>query len=181
MLDRSFFTRDALDVARTLIGVELMLDGVGGAIVETEAYVEDDPASHSFGGMRTRNRHMWSEPGTAYVYKIYGIHFCLNAVCVPGSAVLIRALVPTRGIDVMQERRGVENTRLLCAGPGRLAQALAIDASHNGRDMLAKPFRLLPPGEPPDIAIGTRIGITKAAHQPWRFGLKGSPYLSRKF
>jgi DNA-3-methyladenine glycosylase len=181
MLDRSFFARDALVVAKAMIGMELLLEGVGGTIVETEAYLADDPASHSFSGLRNRNRHMWSKPGTAYVYKIYGIHFCLNAVCLPGSAVLIRALAPQVGIDEMKQRRGVDKMHLLCAGPGRLAQALAVDASRDGTDMLKKPFRLLPPDKASALSIGTRIGITKAAHQPWRFGLKDSPYLSRKF
>jgi DNA-3-methyladenine glycosylase len=180
MLKRSFFARPALDVARDLIGCGLFFHGAGGAIVETEAYQEDDPASHSFGGPRERNRHMWSQPGTAYVYKIYGIHYCLNAVCLPGSAVLIRALVPMREIAAMQERRGLDSEKLLCAGPGRLAQALGIDGRHNGEDMLRPPFRLKPARETVDISIGTRIGITKAAHQPWRFGLKDSPFLSRK-
>ncbi len=180
MLKKSFFSRNALDVARDLIGVELTFGGAGGMIVETEAYVEDDPASHSFGGPRVRNRHMWSPPGTAYVYRIYGIHFCLNAVCLPGSAVLIRALAPTHGIELMQRRRSIDEHRLLCSGPGRLAQALAIDAGHNGADMLQAPFRLAPPIREAGLATGTRIGITKAADKLWRFGLKGSPFLSRK-
>jgi DNA-3-methyladenine glycosylase len=180
MLKRDFFARNALDVAQALIGVELTLNEAGGIIVETEAYLDDDPASHSFGGPRTRNLHMWSKPGTAYVYKIYGIHFCLNAVCLPGSAVLIRALEPTRGVPTMQAKRGLQDMRFLCAGPGRLAQALGIDDEHNGSDMHRAPFRLSPPSQAAEIAIGTRIGITRAAHQPWRFGLRNSPYLSRK-
>lgn len=180
MLKRRFFARQATEVAKSLVGVEITLNDAGGIIAETEAYLEDDPASHSFGGPRTRNLHMWSKPGTAYVYKIYGIHLCLNAVCLPGSAVLIRALVPTRGIEAMQQRRGIDEPRLLCSGPGRLAQALGIGADHNGANMLQHPFHLAASAQMPDIAIGTRIGITKAADKPWRFGLKGSPFLSRK-
>jgi DNA-3-methyladenine glycosylase len=181
MLKKSFFSRNALDVARDLIGASFQFEGVGGMIVETEAYFEDDPASHSFGGMRNRNRHMWSKPGTAYVYKIYGIHFCLNAVCLPGSAVLIRAIAPMSGLAKMIERRGTDEVKLLCSGPGRLAQALGIHGAHNGADMLHLPFHLAPPSQAIEIAIGTRIGITKAIDQPWRFGLKDSPFLSRKF
>jgi DNA-3-methyladenine glycosylase len=180
MLDPSFFARDALEVAQAMIGVELFVDDVGGMIVETEAYLPDDPASHSFGGPRNRNLHMWSKPGTAYVYRIYGIHFCLNAVCLPGSVVLIRALEPMHGLARMRERRRLDDPRLLCSGPGRLAQALGIDGGYNGSDMLSAPFRLVPPSQAAEIAIGTRIGITKAARQPWRFGFKKSPYLSRK-
>jgi DNA-3-methyladenine glycosylase len=180
MLNRSFFARNAVDVARAMIGMELRLDNVGGMIVETEAYLADDPASHSFIGKRTRNRSMWGEPGTAYVYLIYGMHLCLNIVCQPGSAVLIRALEPRHGIKTMQQRRGVEDVRKLCSGPGRLAQALGIQPHHDGMDTLARPFRLAAIASDHDVAIGKRIGISKAADQPWRFGLKASPFLSKK-
>ncbi len=177
----SFFDRPSLIVAWDLIGVTLLVDGVGGIIVETEAYRRDDPASHSFPGPTKRNAVMFGPPAHAYVYFIYGVHWCLNFTCVDASAVLIRALEPTQGLDVMAERRSQTDPRSLCSGPGKLAQALSIGPAHNGLPLLAPPFDLglkLPSVE---VAIGPRIGITKAAEQPWRFGLKGSPYLSRKF
>ena len=167
-------------MARALIGIDLLYDGVGGRIVETEAYLADDPASHSFIGPRTRNRSMWGKPGTAYVYLIYGMHYCLNIVCEPGTAVLIRALEPAHGISTMQQRRRLDDVRKLCSGPGRLAQALGIALQQDGLDMLARPFRLTMIESDHQIAIGTRIGITKAAEQPWRFGLKDSAFLSKK-
>lgn len=177
----SFFSRDAVEVARALIGAELTVDGVGGIVVETEAYMNDDPASHSYRGPTRRNASMFGEPGIAYIYRSYGLHWCLNAVCLPGSAVLLRAIEPTAGMALMESRRGVDSLRLLCAGPGRLTQALAIDASLDGRSMATEPFELkiLPPAG--KVASGTRIGISKAAEKPWRFGLEGSPYLSRPF
>lgn len=163
------------------MGVEFTVDGVGGIIVETEAYDVGDPASHSFGGPTARNAPMFGPPGRAYVYRIYGLHWCFNVVCdagQAGSAVLIRALEPTMGIDVMMERRGPMPVRNLCAGPGRLCQALGIDARLNGAELAAPPF-VFEPGGAADIAQGVRIGITKGAETPWRFGLRGSPYLSR--
>lgn len=160
-----------------------MVDGVGGLIVETEAYEAGDPASHSFAGPTARNRAMWGPGGRAYVYRIYGMHWCLNAVggTAPGAAVLLRALEPTRRLDVMAQRRRIEDPRKLCAGPGRLCEALGIHRMHDGLPLDAPPFALLPRSREPAIAAGPRIGITKAAERPWRFGLAGSPFLSRPF
>ena len=182
-LGRSVFDGPAEDVARALIGAELTLDGVGGRIVETEAYAIDDPASHSFPGPTKRNAVMFGPVGRAYVYRIYGLHWCLNVVCdagAHGSAVLIRALEPTQGIETMVERRGLAGVGSLCSGPGKLAQALNVTGDLNGADLTAAPFRLTP-GNAADLSVGPRIGITKGAETPWRFGLRGSPYLSRPF
>ncbi len=177
----AFFDRDAVAVARDLIGAELLVDGVGGVVVETEAYAADDPASHSYRGVTPRNGAMFGTPGTAYVYLSYGMHWCLNAVCRPGSAVLLRAIEPCAGIETMAMRRSMANGRLLCAGPGRLAQALGIDRSFDGLSFLCTPFRLRPASAPHDLVVGPRIGISKAVGQPWRFGLAGSPFLSKPF
>jgi len=172
------------EVAPDLIGVTLLVDGVGGPIVEVEAYDQEDPASHAFGGPTPRNAVMFGSPGYAYVYRSYGIHWCLNFVCdVPGraEAVLIRALQPERGLDDMRARRGLEAERALCSGPGKLCQALGIDRGHNGLALDAPPFELLARGAAPAIVTGPRIGITRAAELPWRYGLEGSPFLSRRF
>lgn len=179
MLPQSFFDRPVLDIAPALIGATLLFDGVGGRIVEVEAYDETDPASHSFRGPTPRNAAMFGPAGHAYVYKIYGIHYCLNFVCRPGSAILIRALEPTHGIERMSERRGGLVTRQLCSGPGKLAQALAIDQRHDGLPLDQQPFALLQAEDAHDVAVGPRIGITKGADTPWRFGLRGSPFLSK--
>ena len=172
---------DAL--ARALIGATLCVEGVGGRIVETEAYDAEDPASHSFSGPTRRNTAMFGPPGRAYVYRIYGAHWCLNVVGGPrpGAAVLIRALEPTDGIARMRERRGVDDLRRLCAGPGRLCQALAVGSAHDGRPLDAPPFSLQLAVSTPPLAVGPRIGLTKAADAPRRYGWRGSPFLSRPF
>ena len=175
-------------VARQLIGTTLLLDGVGGRIVETEAYDREDPASHSFAGPTARNASMFGPPGRVYVYRSYGIHWCLNLVCREpghGAGVLIRALEPLAGIETMRRRRGIVGAagalRLLCAGPGRVGQALGIGPQHDGLPVDEPPFQLLPASDPCSILVGPRIGITKAMEQPWRFGLAGSGFLSRRF
>lgn len=171
-------------VAERLIGALFLVDGVGGRIVETEAYDRDDPASHSFSGRTDRNSAMFGPPGHAYVYRSYGIHWCLNFVCREsghGAGVLVRALEPLEGIDIMRERRGSASDALLCAGPGRLAQALGISHTHNGLPLDAPPFVLTPPVQPVTVVAGPRIGISKAMDVPWRFGMAGSRFVSRPF
>jgi DNA-3-methyladenine glycosylase len=181
MVDARFFERPSDEVAADLIGATLLFNGVGGAILETEAYHPQDAASHSYRGRTPRNGAMFGPPGHIYVYRIYGMHWCLNFVCLPGSAVLIRAIHPDYGIDVMHDRRGGVATRLLCSGPGRLCQALAITGEHDGMSLLEPPFELQARVDDHPVAIGTRIGITKAVDEQLRFGLKGSPMLSKKF
>jgi DNA-3-methyladenine glycosylase len=181
MPGRDFFARDALAVAAAMIGLELTVDGVGGLIVETEAYLPDDPASHSFRGPTARNATMFEGPASSYVYLIYGRHWCLNAVCLPGSAVLIRALEPTAGVEIMKARRGTAEIGKLCSGPGRLAEALCITRAQEGLSLLAPPFCLRAGAMAPKLVIGPRIGITRAADVPWRFGAAGSAFLSRRF
>ena len=168
--------------ARDMIGWTLIYNGVGGRIVETEAYHHEDPASHSYSGPTPRNEVMFGPPGVLYVYRSYGIHWCLNLVCGdgPGSAVLLRALEPTIGLGEMSERRGTNDIRLLCSGPGRLGQALAVTREQNGLRLDAPPFELIP-GDPVEVVVGPRIGITKAVDVPWRFGERGSRFLSRPF
>ena len=184
-LPREFFARSVHEVAPELIGVTLLVDGVGGPIVEVEAYDEDDPASHGFRGRTARNAVMFGPAGFAYVYRSYGIHWCLNFVCgEPGraEAVLIRALEPTHGLDVMRRRRGADGPRSLASGPGKLCQALGVTRAHYGLPLDEPPFELLArPTTTPPIATGPRIGITQATELPWRYGLEGSPYLSRPF
>jgi DNA-3-methyladenine glycosylase len=181
-LERDFFARSVHDVAPELIGATLLVAGVGGRIVEVEAYDQDDPASHGFRGRTERNAAMFGPPGHAYVYRSYGIHWCLNLVCEePGraDAVLVRALEPTHGLDAMRARRATAADRALCSGPGRLCQALAVTREHDGLPLDAPPFELLARERTPPIATGFRIGITRAAERRWRYGLRGSPYLSR--
>jgi DNA-3-methyladenine glycosylase len=183
-LSRDFFARDVHDVAPELIGAELYVDGVGGTIVELEAYDHEDPAAHGFRGRTPRNASMFGPPGHAYVYRSYGIHWCLNFVCDDedvASAVLIRALAPAEGLDAMRARRRVDELRLLCSGPGRLCQALAITREHDGRPLDRPPFELRERGGPVEVVTGPRIGITRAAEQPWRYGLGGSGFVSRPF
>jgi DNA-3-methyladenine glycosylase len=185
-LRRRFFARSVHAVAPELIGATLLVDGVGGVIVEVEAYHHTDPAAHSYNGETERNAVMFGPPGYAYVYRSYGIHWCLNFVCEAAgsaSAVLIRALEPTEGVAAMRRRRGLGETRLLCAGPGRLAQALGVTRAHNGLALDAPPFEILSRSKdiPIDIVVGPRIGISKAMDLPWRYGLAGSPYVSRRF
>jgi len=178
------FRGDSHEVAQALIGAILLVDGVGGRIVETEAYDRLDPASHSFSGPTLRNQAMFGPPGRAYVYRSYGIHWCLNFVCREqghGAGVLIRALEPLAGLDLMRERRGVDDVRLLCSGPGRVGQALGIQPEMNGMRLDQAPFQVFSPAEPPVVIKGPRIGISKAKEVHWRFGMHGCTYLSRKF
>lgn len=183
--DGSLFVGDVVQVAQELVGATLLLDGVGGVIVETEAYDSLDPASHSFSGPTRRNASMFGPPGRAYVYRSYGIHWCLNVVCGEtghGSAVLIRAIEPTAGIPAMERRRGLDDRRALCSGPGRLTQALGVTIEHDGLSLAAAPFRVIArTGPAPDIVAGPRIGISKAMDLPWRFGMAGSRFVSRPF
>ena len=182
MIVRDFFDRSVHEVAPELIGATLLVDGVGGVVVEVEAYDQEDPASHGYGGLTARNAAMFGPAGHAYVYRSYGIHWCLNLVCEPAgraSAVLLRALEPTHGLDVMRARRGVESDRLLAAGPGRLCQALAVTRDHDGLPLDEPPFALEPRDREHEILAVPRIGITRAADLPWRYVAAGSRYLSK--
>jgi DNA-3-methyladenine glycosylase len=181
-LDRDFFARSVHEVAPDLVGAKLLVDDVGGLIVEVEAYDHEDPAAHGYRGRTERNASMFGPPGHAYVYRSYGMHWCLNLVCEGegvASAVLLRALEPTDGLDEMRARRGLDEPRLLCAGPGRLCQALGVTREHDGLPLDRPPFALEARAEDVDVVAGLRIGITQAADKPWRYGLAGSKFLSR--
>jgi DNA-3-methyladenine glycosylase len=183
-LKRSFFDRSVHEVAPDLIGATLLVEGVGGIIVEVEAYHHTDPAAHSFRGPTPRNSVMFGPPGFSYVYRSYGIHWCLNFVCEEegsASAVLIRALEPTHGLAAMRRRRGLDDGRALCSGPGKLCEALGVTIAHSELPLDRPPIALHGRIGKPDIVAGVRIGITKAVDLPWRYGLKGSKFLSKRF
>src|SRR3978361_1618267 len=184
LLKRAFFGRSVHEIAPDLIGATLLVDGVGGIIVEVEAYHHTDPAAHSFNGPTPRNLVMFGPPGFAYVYRSYGIHWCMNFVCEKAgsaSAVLIRALLPTHGIPAMRRRRGLHEERTLCSGPGKLCEALAISDKHSELPLDASPFALYARVGKSEIVAGLRIGITKAVELPWRYGLKDSRFVSKRF
>ena len=183
-LRKSFFDRSVHEVAPNLIGATFLFGGIGGIIVEVEVYHHTDPAAHSFGGQTQRNAVMFGPPGYAYVYRSYGIHWCINFVCEgagSASAVLLRALEPTDGLATMRRRRRTADPRLLCSGPGRLTEALGITVAQNGHAFDAPPFELRARAGEADIVAGPRVGITKAVELPWRYGLKGSRFLSKPF
>jgi DNA-3-methyladenine glycosylase len=183
-LDKTFFDRSVHAVAPDLIGATLLFNGVGGLIVEVEAYHHTEPAAHSFRGPTERNAVMFGAAGYVYVYRSYGIHWCVNFVCEAkgsASAVLIRAVEPREGIATMRRRRGLSDVRLLCAGPGRVCEALAITRAHNGLALDEPPFELRARQGEVEVVSGVRIGITKAAELPWRYGLTGSRFLSKPF
>jgi DNA-3-methyladenine glycosylase len=182
VLGPDFFARSVHEVAPDLVGATLLFDGAGGPIVEVEAYDHEDPAAHGYRGMTERNRSMFGPPGRAYVYRSYGIHWCLNFVCEGegvASAVLLRALRPEHGLDAMRARRDVEDSRALCSGPGKLCQALGISREHDGLPLDRPPFQVLAREEAPAIVTAPRIGITKATELSWRYCLAASPFLSR--
>ena len=185
VLPVEFYARPVLEVARELIGCVVEHNGLAGMIVETEAYHESEPACHAFVGVTARTRTLFGEPGIAYVYRSYGIHALLNAVCEPagiGAAVLIRALEPLVGIEEMRMRRGRLRVEELCSGPGKLTQALGVELQENGTSLLDGPV-VIRAGEPaqgrPDVVEGMRVGITKAVELRWRFCLAGNPHVSR--
>jgi DNA-3-methyladenine glycosylase len=182
LLARDFFARSVHEVAPALVGCTLLVDGAGGRIVEVEAYDADDPASHGYRGLTARNGAMFGPPGHAYVYRSYGVHWCLNLVCGPegrAEAVLVRALEPLAGLDEMRTRRGLDADRLLCAGPGRLCQALGVGGEHDGLPLDRPPFELVAADGVVEVARGPRVGISRATEHPWRYGIPGSPFLSR--
>jgi DNA-3-methyladenine glycosylase len=181
-LPTEFFARSVHEVAPDLIGVTLLVEGIGGRIVEAEAYDHEDPASHGYRGRTDRNASMFGPPGHAYVYRSYGVHWCLNLVCEEegvASAVLIRALEPTYGLDQMRARRSLDYPRLLCSGPGKLCQALGVTRDHDGLPLDRPPFELRPRDAAVDVVSGPRVGITQAAELPWRYAEAGSRFVSR--
>ena len=181
-LEQDFFARSVHEVAPDLVGATLLVEGVGGTIVEVEAYDHEDPAAHGYRGRTARNASMFGPPGHAYVYRSYGVHWCLNLVCEDegkASAVLLRALQPMFGLGAMRARRGVEDPRLLCSGPGRLCQALGVTREHDGLPLDAPPFQLEGREERVEVVAGARVGITRAADVPWRYALAGSRFVSR--
>ena len=183
-LKRAFFGRSVHEVAPDLVGATLLFNGVGGIIVEVEAYHHTDPAAHSYNGPTPRNQVMFGPPGFVYVYRSYGIHWCVNFVCEregSASAVLIRALEPTHGLAAMRRRRGLDDARALCSGPGKLTEALGITREHNGLVLDREPFALYARKAEVVVISGIRIGLTKAVDLPWRYGLKGSKFLSKPF
>ena len=183
-LTRSFFSRSVHKVAPDLIGARLLFGGCGGRIVEVEAYHHTDPAAHSYGGMTGRNAVMFGPPGFVYVYRSYGIHWCVNLVCEAegsASALLIRAIEPTDGLAAMRRRRRRSEVRALCSGPGKLCEALGITRAHNGLPIDRAPFELRARDGDAAIVRGPRIGISKAVEKPWRYGLQGSQFLSKPF
>jgi DNA-3-methyladenine glycosylase len=185
-VNRAFYERPVLEVARELIGCVVAHDGSAGVIVETEAYHDSEPACHAFVGLTPRTRTLFGPPGKAYVYRSYGIHALLNAVSEPegvGAAALIRALEPLEGIDAMRARRGVDALENLCSGPGKLTQALGVELKDNGVDLLTGPIVIsAPPASWRGVRvdIDKRIGITKAADLPWRFCASGRRFLSKR-
>jgi DNA-3-methyladenine glycosylase len=183
-LTQAFFDRSVLEVAPELIGATLLVGGIGGVIVELEAYHHTEPAAHSYRGPTARNAVMFGPAGFVYVYRSYGIHWCLNFVCEgegSAAAVLLRALQPVKGLATMRRRRGLTDERLLCSGPGRLCEALAVTHAHNGRRLDRPPFALFARVGAVEVVTGPRIGLTKAVDLPWRYGLAGSPFLSKPF
>ena len=184
-LPASFYARPVLEVARDLLGCTVTHGDTAGVVVESEAYHESEPACHAFVGLTPRTRTIFGPPGRAYVYRSYGVHAMLNAVCEPegeGAAVLIRALHPTAGLELMRRRRGVERELELCSGPGKLTQALGIELTENATDLRFGPVRIGPrprAWEHPQVLQSTRVGITRAVELPWRFSVAASPYVSR--
>ncbi len=184
LLKRRFFSRSVHEVAPDLIGATLLVNGVGGIIVEVEAYHHTDPAAHSYNGPTPRNAVMFGPPGYLYVYRSYGIHWCMNFVCEPegsASAILIRALEPTHGLAAMRRRRGLHDERALCSGPGKVCEALAVSDKHNGVPLDTGLIEVHERTQPTQIVTGVRIGITKAADRPWRYGLLDSRFVSKPF